>query len=1334
MANEVQVPRMDWSSSNLSETFKLFEQRLNLYFTLKGCKEEEKVATLLLSVGEEGLRRYNSWNLTSAEQKCSKSLMQKFSEQLEPMENYRICRLKLSKFQQQADESLDTFITRCKHMAKKCEFGKEELNERMIELIIGSTPIAEFQKELLTKPKGLTLEEAVVLGRTHEATAAHLKDLQKMSSSTATQSINSMKAKQPNKSSSAKCRNCGTSHPFGRNNCPARNDVCNACKKMGHWASLCFSAKNKKLRTSKDMQPNKAPGKLKSNKRPVDALQEESSSEDDDIPFDTIKIHEVRESRDEAYVTLRIQLDKPGTPKLKLKVDTGAQANTLPYRTFRNMFPSKTDHRGKPRAECLVPTRGKLTAYNGSAIKCKGTITINCKYNNSDWTKVRFYVVDVPGPAVLGLQTCELLKVVTLHCAISQNQPIRSVKDLIKLYPKQFDVIGNLPTECKLKVDPNVPSRINAPRKTPIALKGKIKAELDKMVEQEVIRRIEEPTDWVSSLTYVTKRDGSIRVCLDPRHLNKALIRPQHHIPTVEELNHRFANAKLFSKLDAKAGYWSIKLDPESQKLTTFQTPFGRYCFQRLPFGLSVSQDIFQVEMDKILEQCDGACGIADDVAIFGATEEEHDRNLLQFMEVAAKHGLALNSAKCEIKQKQITFFGNTYSSDGLKPDPQKVKDLQQMPQPKDKTELQQFLGFITYLSRFIKDFSSKTALLRDLLNKDSEFLWEPHHMKAFTDLKEEVSESSLLQYYDTKKPVHLQCDASMRGLGASLLQPDSTGQLQPVAYASKSLSITEQRYACIERELLAIVFGVKRFHTYLYGRSFHVITDHRPLVMIMDKPLTSAPPRLQRLLIELQGYNFTITYRPGSENQLADGLSRLPSPHNAATIDLDMRVDHVRFSRDRITDIQEKTDQDPVLMVLKETIISGWPKDVKELPEEIRSFWSFRDELSVENGLIMKGQQIVIPKSAQTNILTQLHTAHLGQEKTKLLAREFVYWININKDIDRQIEQCQTCQYYQPSQTAEPLLPHDIPTKPWITVAADLFQFDDCNWLILADMYSKYPVVRKLPHHAPSSTIVRILKQIFGEFGIPEKMISDNGPHFVSEAFRCFTDAWGIEHITTSPRRPQGNGFIERQVRTIKGLLKKAKKSGTDYHLTLLMWRSTPISTKLGCPAELLLGRRIRSTLLGKIPNTIAHKNEVHEELQLRQDKQKEYFDQRARPTERPALHQGQQVYVQNTDTKCWTPAVVQEKLQEPRSYMLRDESGAVLRRNRQHIRAAPAQPENTEQDNAVNSETLEAPKAPDVPDSVEHSNSTERENESHTQKTRFGRHVRKPDRFKPG
>ena len=1334
----LQVPVLDWGSPNIAESFKLFKQRLELYFTVKSIKEDEKVPIILLATGEEGLRRYNSWEMSEDDRKKPQKIFSAFLEQLEPATNHRVCRLELSKFQQKPSETTDTFINRCRLLAKKCEFTEDEVNERLVELLIASTPIPELQKELLNKPKGFKIEEAIKLARTHEASAMYVNQLHQLQGSTQIASINNgSHQRQGGKRNprSTKCRNCGRDHQLGREHCPAKNDTCNKCGKAGHWATVCLSAKNNKKKQqgrSLSRGRNQPRHRLHETRKEVHSVNKHDTEIESDVDaaFENLTFSMIQTTdretskqeshRSEVFVDLKIKLpDHPGTHNFNLKVDTGAQANTLPARVFHKMFPS---------GGSLTPSPCILTAYNNTQIHCHGVTNIECKYKESQWINTQFYVVDVQGPAILGLPTSESLKVVTMNCAVSthQQKPINSVTDLKNIYPDRFDCIGEFQKTHKLSVNPNVPCHIDPPRRTPIALREKIKNELDKMVSQQVIRKIEEPTDWVSSLTYVTKRDNTLRVCLDPRALNKALIRPYHQIPTVEELNHRFAGAKYFSKLDAKSGYWSIKLDEESQALTTFQTPFGRYCFQRLPFGLNVSQDIFQLEMDRILEKCNGACGIADDIVVHGLTEDEHDENLKRFMEVATQEGLTLNSSKCEIKRQEISFFGNIYTSNGMKPDPAKVQDLKQMSDPRDKTELQQFLGLMTYLSRFIKDFSSKTAVLRDLLHKDSEFLWEPHHQRAFEDLKCEISDKSLLHYFDPKRPIYMHCDASLQGIGAALLQPDATGNLVPVVYASKSLTPAEQRYACIERELLAIVFGTHRFHTYLYGHHFEVITDHKPLVMIIDKPLTSAPARLQRMLTQLQGYNFKLSYQKGTDNVLADGLSRLPSPINKDPIDLDVRVDTVRFSTDRIEQLKNCTVADPVLNQLRDTIITGWPETIKQLPTDIRVFWGLRDQLSVYDGLVLKGQQIVIPQTLHGEILRQLHTAHLGQEKTKLLAKDTVYWVNINRDIEQFTKACSICQQHQPSQTPEPLLQHDIPTKPWDVVGTDLFDLNGSQWLIIADYYSKYPVVKQLPTPSPSSVVVNITRQVFAEFGTPSKVVSDNGPHFSSAVYREFAQEWGFNHETTSPRRPQGNGFIERQVKTVKAILKKSKQSGITPEVALLHWRCTPVSNIIPSPAQLLMGRRIQSPLTTKIRNDRQDQDEIHDALQQRQYSQKKYFDRHARKEELPPLYPGQRVRVQNPVSGSWDPATIISQSDGFRSYLLKNVNGHVFRRNRQHIRdvqimPTPSVPPSDKQKHVTFSKPLVH-----VPANPTRTTSSDCE-----QRTRSGRIVRPPPKM---
>ncbi|GFR91547.1 transposon Ty3-I Gag-Pol polyprotein [Elysia marginata] len=390
------------------------------------------------------------------------------------------------------------------------------------------------------------------------------------------------------------------------------------------------------------------------------------------------------------------------------------------------------------------------------------------------------------------------------------------------------------------------------------------------MEQLGVIRKENEPTDWVNSLAFSSKANGKLRICLDPKDLNKVIKRTHHKIPTLGEISHKFRDARYFSKLDAQHGYWAIHLDESSSKLTTFNSPFGRYRFLRLPFGLNVSQDIFQMKMDQILERCPSTLGISDDVCVFGRTEEEHDKNLLNLMEVSRAKGLVFNSSKCAIKQPQISFYGLIWDEEGIHPDPAKCDNIKEKPAPTTVKELQQFMGIIQYMSPFIPKLSSHTDPLRKLLHKDAAWQWTETHQKSFEKIKSLIQKEMTLSYYDPNKATVLEVDSSLTGIGAALLQDE-----KPIAFASKSMTDTESRYANIERELLAVVFALERFHTYIYGRAVLVQSDHKPLENIQHKNLSKAPPRLQRMLLRIQPYSCTMQYKAVKEMIFADYLSR---------------------------------------------------------------------------------------------------------------------------------------------------------------------------------------------------------------------------------------------------------------------------------------------------------------------------------------------------------------------------------------------------------------------------------------------------------------------------
>ena len=629
-------PSMNWNAPDVADTFKLYKQRLLLVCEDNDVTENERIARKIkIGMGDEGLRRLNASGLSDVEQKNPAKLWSLFETQLKVAVNFRIHRLSLMQYRQKEDESLDEFVTRARTQAQMCEFEDKEMQERIIELIIAGTKLEVFRRELLGKEKGLTLQEVLNEGRKHEAAALGTMQLQGLSE----QKIDYVKTKK-------RCGNCGLIHKYRQ--CPAFKDTCKACGNKCHWLKLCRqSHKSDERDTGRKKQRNHRGHRVHA----VEERYDTSGSTDSDEfteTFHNLKVsskclHAVS-TRGEAFTTIEVQCpQKRSNQFLRLKIDRGAQGNALPVRTFRQMY-------GDIEPKKILTPIGQttLTAYSGEEIKCLGSITLGCKSGSLSWVNAVFYIVDVPGPVILGLPTCEALKLVTINCQLESvvTTPVKviSVQDLMNMYPGQFDTVGKFAEPAKIRLKEDAEPHVDRPRKCNINLKPEIEAELKQMEDTGIIRKVREHTDWCSSIVYSTKRDGSLRICLDPKRLNESIKRCPHKMPTLEEINPAFVGAKHFNKLDAKAGYWSVQLEEQSQLLTTFRTPIGRYCYQRLPFGLCVSQDIFQQRMDEILESLEGCVGIADDICIFGATQEEHDQRLIALMEVAKSAGLVCST------------------------------------------------------------------------------------------------------------------------------------------------------------------------------------------------------------------------------------------------------------------------------------------------------------------------------------------------------------------------------------------------------------------------------------------------------------------------------------------------------------------------------------------------------------------------------------------------------------------------------------------------------------------------------------------------------------------
>ena len=848
------------------------------------------------------------------------------------------------------------------------------------------------------------------------------------------------------------------------------------------------------------------------------------------------------------------------------------------------------------------------------------------------------------------------------------------------------------------------------------------------MEDLGVITKVDGPTDWVNSLAFSRKANGGLRVCLDPKDLNRAIKRTYHKTPTLEEITNKLSGATHFSKLDARHGYWSIKLDEQSSYMTTFNSPIGRYRFLRLPFGLNISQDIFQQKMDEILAQCPGTIGISDDAIVYGRSEEEHAKNVHNAMKIAREKGLVFNVGKCEINCKEISFFGMIYSANGVRPDPKKCDDIKSLPTPKNVTELQQFLGMVQYMSPFIPKLADNTAPLRNLTKKETDFKWNDSHEKAFQSIKDLVCHNTSLSYFDVNKETVIKVDASQQGIGAALTQED-----KPIAFASKALTEAEKRYANIERELLAVVYGCERFHTYIFGKKFIVETDHKPLEQIQKKNLANTPPRLQRMMLRLQQYDVEIIYKPGKEMVLPDMLSRLkPTSADHQAVDLEQSIYAVQFSSERLEELKLETQKDQDLSALKEIIIKGWPDQPRKLPKSLRQYWSSRDELTVEQEIVLKGEKVFIPKTLKQYILQKLHEGHQGIEKSRLRARTCVYWNGMNQDIEDYVRSCNMCQKHQRSQPVETLLQHEVPDGPWKKLGTDIFQFDGGDHIIVTDYFSKMPFVRRIAvaHQATSQGITTYLRQLFSEHGIPDTVISDNGTPFASVEFKRFSNEYGFKHVTSSPKYPRSNGAAERNVQTIKQILTKAKESGTDPYLALLCFRTTPIDQNLPAPAEILYSRRIRANLPFASPKTSNKNNRIRKALLVRQKSQKAYHDRNAHDL--PQINEGENVLMQKEDRGPWIPAKTIRPAEEPRSYIVETQDGGMYRRNRRHLRKQKNVRWADQHRNIVDTASDETDlKQKLQPEEAPGANLQEDDPAGNSYRTRSGRAVVAPDRL---
>ena len=387
---------------------------------------------------------------------------------------------------------------------------------------------------------------------------------------------------------------------------------------------------------------------------------------------------------------------------------------------------------------------------------------------------------------------------------------------------------------------------------------------------------------------------------------------------------------------------------------------------------------------------------------IYGRDDQEHNGNLLNFLEVCRNNNLTLNAEKMQFRLPKVSFFGHTWSDKGLSADPKKVEDVKRMEMPQDMETMRSFLGLVNYLNTFSPCLAELSDPLREICRQKMEFKLTKACEVAFQHCKEEISKNITLPYFNPKASMILQTDASKKGLGAVLLQNS-----KPVMFASRALTGSERNYQNLERECLATIWGMEKFHYFLYGKEFTLEMDQKPLVSIYRKHMVEISPRIQRLVVRSFPYQpFEVQYRKGMEIPLADALSHvtpLPMEEDGIqlpTIAVNVVTVNIPYSSNKLDNICEETRKDSTLTVLKHYINMGWPCERKMVPQELHPYWNFREDLSVKDGLVTKGSRLLIPSTLCRKVLEQIHEGHQGMEKCMLKARESVFWPGISDDI----------------------------------------------------------------------------------------------------------------------------------------------------------------------------------------------------------------------------------------------------------------------------------------------------------------------------------------------
>lgn len=1120
---------------------------------------------------------------------------------------------------QEAEEDVKAFAVRLRNFAKYCQFG-QFLQDALRDKFVCGLRSEGIKRKLLSEDN-ISFDRALQIAGSMELTEGQLKvmateselaSVNKLSKHGATQQSKfkthrhsswahnkdkSQHFNQPFRSNNLQCKRCPRYHA-DLSKCPAIHWNCYACGEKGHTSNSSMCKHTLHLVTEEES--------TQQNFKESGVQDKNGDSEDEYLQLGML---ETESSNMVSLInclhsnnSLCIELCIEGV-KRKMEVDSGACKSVIHKDDYISWFPEIS----------MTKVNFKLRVVTGQNVKILGQIFVNVKFKEETINAPLIVLdSDVKFIPLLGRDWLSILNpkwksdilqssinwlngkpndnslVPVNQCKNVQNQSSDLENEIKEKFAIVFQSEGSthiLKFKVDFKLKDNFTPVFHRAYQMPYALKPKVEEEISRLVKTGVLKKVSH-SSWASPIVVVPKKNSEdIRICVDfKKTLNLAIDTDHCTLPLPDDIYAQLSGSKVFTEIDLKNAFQQLQISPECQELLTINTHLGLFQYTKLPFGVSAAPGKFQSVMEAILGGLENVKVYLDNIFIWSYSVHDCHKKVTAVMKRLVEYNVKVNFAKCKFYKTSMEFLGHIIDANGIYPTKEKTECIRNAVTPTNLTQLKSYLGLLNYYRKFIPNLSEELKCLYDLCKNEVSFNWTQEHEQCFQKSKQFLMSNKVLHHFNPNLPIFITCDASGYGVGAVL----SHGKDKPVLFVSSTLSSTEKKYSNLERESLAIIFALKKFHKYIFGRKFVLITDHEPLKFIFGRnkgiPATAAA-RITRWAILLSAYDYEIEYKKGKSITNADGLSRVPM-----NTDTEVSCELFSFNLSNTIplnafDIAGSTKKDRILQKVIEFTLSGWPHTVEDT---LKCYFHKRHELSVEFDCLMLGNKVVIPHLLRTEVLSLFHEEHMGIVRTKMLIRSYCWWPGINSDIEKYISECEICMKFQ-NFSHKIYFPWPTASNSFFRVHLDFFYKFNFIFLIIVDQRSKYLDVKLMDNSSNARETIMKCKEFFSYFGLPTELVTDNGPPFNSAEFVTFCQANGIKPLKSPPYHPQSNGSAERYVQTVKKSLDKSifieKNQVIGKHLVLtrllnflFTFRNTPSTSTNQSPNSIIFKFRPRT------------------------------------------------------------------------------------------------------------------------------------------------------------